>query len=92
MPKARIHTTKFFSLSYYNPTTGQYGVGKDDVYFIMFCIVMLTGLRATAMEYLLSPFARAWGVQKKKIATRFSEQGWLAIYCSIFWTMGAVGF
>ena len=58
IPKAREHTHKFFQLSYYNPTTGQYGVGFDDIYAITFCIISFTGLRAGFMEYILAPLAK----------------------------------
>ncbi|OIW31305.1 longevity assurance proteins LAG1/LAC1 [Coniochaeta ligniaria NRRL 30616] len=88
MPKARPHTANYFNLAYYNQETGRYGLGKDDGYFIFFCIILFTGLRAATMEYLLAPFAKAKGVSKRKDLTRFSEQGWLLIYYSVFWTIG----
>jgi acyl-CoA-dependent ceramide synthase len=91
MPKARAHTTKYWNLAYYNPESGSYGLGKDDGHFIFFCIILFIGLRAATMEYLLAPFAKAKGISKRKNITRFSEQGWLLIYYSIFWTMGLVG-
>lgn len=90
IPKARAHTRKFFHLAYYNQETEQYGIGFDDAYFITFCIVLFTGLRAGTMEYVLAPFARLQGVAKRKILTRFSEQAWLLIYYSVFWTLGMV--
>ncbi|KAK0707204.1 TLC domain-containing protein [Apiosordaria backusii] len=88
MPRAREHTSKFFTLSYYNPNTGKYFLGSDDSYLILFFIVLLTGLRAGIMEYVLAPFARARGVNKKKDIVRFSEQGWLLVYYSFFWPLG----
>ena len=90
MPKARSHTSNYFKLAYYNPNSGQYGLGKDDGYFIFFCVVLFTGLRAATMEYLLAPFAKAKGIAKRKDITRFSEQAWLFIYYSVFWTLGMV--
>lgn len=90
IPKARTHTRKFFHLAYYNHETEKYGVGFDDAYFITFCIVLFTGLRAGTMEYVLAPFARLQGVVKRKILTRFSEQAWLFLYYSVFWTLGMV--
>ncbi|CAI4211212.1 unnamed protein product [Parascedosporium putredinis] len=50
IPKARPVTGKFFTYSYHNPTTGKYGVGYDDGYFITFCIILFTGLRASTMD------------------------------------------
>ncbi|KAM4065560.1 TLC domain-containing protein [Hirsutella rhossiliensis] len=88
IPKARTHTRKFFHLAYYNQETEKYGIGFDDAYFLTFCIVLFTGLRAGTMEYVLAPFARLQGVAKRKILTRFSEQAWLLLYYSVFWTLG----
>ena len=42
------------------------------------------------MEYILAPFARLQGVTKRKMLTRFSEQAWLLVYYSVFWTLGMV--
>ncbi|EGZ78048.1 longevity assurance proteins LAG1/LAC1 [Neurospora tetrasperma FGSC 2509] len=88
MPRARSHTGKYFTLSYYNPTTGQYGLGKDDGFLIFFCIILFTGLRAATLEYLFAPYAKSKGISKRKDITRFSEQAWLLIYYSVFWTLG----
>ena len=81
--EVRPRTSKFFSLSYYNPRTGKYGAGFDDLYFIAFCIVLLTGLRAGVMEYVLAPIARVGGLLKSKEVTRFSEQAWLTTWCFV---------
>lgn len=90
IPKARVHTRKYFALSYYNPTSGKYALGQDDANLIIFYIVLLTGLRASAMEYLLAPFGKWVGLTKRKDLTRFSEQAWLLIYYCVFWAMGMV--
>lgn len=92
MPRARSHTGKYFTLSYYNPTSGQYGLGKDDGFLIFFCIILFTGLRAATLEYLFAPYAKSKGISKRKDITRFSEQAWLLIYYSVFWTLGLVRF
>ncbi|KAK3337785.1 TLC domain-containing protein, partial [Cercophora scortea] len=88
MPKARAHTAKYFTLSYYSPTNGKYGLGFDDAHLILFCVVLFTGLRAATMEYVLAPFAKHWGMAKRKDITRFSEQAWLLIYYTVFWSLG----
>ncbi|KAI5467842.1 putative longevity-assurance protein [Mariannaea sp. PMI_226] len=88
IPRARTHTTKFFHLSYPNSKTGKYGVGFDDVYFLIFGIVVFTGLRAATMEYLLAPLGKLQGITKRKALTRFSEQAWLAILYTAFWPLG----
>jgi acyl-CoA-dependent ceramide synthase len=90
IPKARPHTHKFFKLSYYNPDSGKYGIGSDDAYIVMFCIVLFTGLRAATMEYLLAPLARLNGITKRKDLTRFTEQAWTIVYYTIFWSLGMV--
>jgi acyl-CoA-dependent ceramide synthase len=90
MSKARPYTSKFFTLSHYNPNTGKYAIGHDDVFFMTFCIVLFSGLRAGVMDYILAPLARMWGLSKKKEVTRFAEQGWMLIYYSIFWPLGMV--
>ncbi|KAL2754051.1 hypothetical protein ACRALDRAFT_2108764 [Sodiomyces alcalophilus JCM 7366] len=88
IPKAQPHTTKFFTLSYYDAATGKYGKGIDDAYNIPFFIVLFTGIRAAVMEYILAPFGKSMGVRKTKQLTRFSEQSWLLVYYSVFWSMG----
>ena len=89
-PRLRAHTTKFFTLSYYNQKTGQYAMGNDDAYFILFCVTLFTGLRASTMEYLLAPFAKRRGLTKRKDITRFSEQAWILIYYCVFWPTAVV--
>ncbi|KAF7562246.1 hypothetical protein G7046_g1893 [Stylonectria norvegica] len=88
MPKARPVTSKFFTLSHYNPNTGNYAVGEGDLYFISFVVVLLTGLRAGFLEHILAPLARYLGVTKKGDIVRFSEQTWLLCYYAIFYTLG----
>ncbi|TGJ80550.1 hypothetical protein E0Z10_g8230 [Xylaria hypoxylon] len=87
-PQQRSFTSKFFTLSGYNPATGKYGVTRDDVYFVGFCVVLFSGIRAGLMKYVLAPFARFWGLSNKKCITRFSEQGWMFMYNAVFWSLG----
>ncbi|KAI0172801.1 longevity assurance proteins LAG1/LAC1 [Hypoxylon sp. FL1284] len=88
IPKARPHTSKFFTISYYNPATERYAIGPNDYHFICFCVILFTGLRAGMMENVLAPLARQWGIAKRKEITRFSEQAWMLIYYSVFWSLG----
>jgi very-long-chain ceramide synthase len=90
MPRARVLTSKFLTLSYYNPRTGSYGVGKDDGYLIFFFVVVLTLLRAALMEYVLAPFAKSQGITKRKPIVRFSEQGFLLFWGAFIFTLGTV--
>ncbi|OAA78920.1 TRAM1-like protein & fumonisin [Akanthomyces lecanii RCEF 1005] len=79
---------KLLALASYNPQTGNYAVGRGDLYIVLFFILLLTGLRASAMKLVLSPLATRWGVRRRKDATRFAEQGWMLIYYNVFWPMG----
>ncbi|KAH9989881.1 hypothetical protein F4779DRAFT_623888 [Xylariaceae sp. FL0662B] len=63
-------------VSGYNPVTRKYAASHDDVYLAAFCIVLLTGIRAGLMQYILASLARHCGVSKPKDVTGFSEQGW----------------
>ncbi|KAB5585640.1 TRAM1-like protein & [Coniochaeta sp. 2T2.1] len=81
-------TARFLKLAYYNPSTGKYGAGVDDYFFMTFCVVVFTGLRAGAMEYVLAPLGKRWGIAKKKDTTRFAEQAWLWLYCCMIWPAG----
>ncbi|KAE8146092.1 longevity assurance proteins LAG1/LAC1 [Aspergillus avenaceus] len=88
VPRLRPYTSKAVWLSHYNPDTGCYGVGSDDLYFIGFCVVSYTGLRAFSIENILAPLGRRWGISKSKDIRRFSEQAWLLCYFSLSWTLG----
>jgi very-long-chain ceramide synthase len=89
-PKARGRTRKFVEMSYKDPATGLYGRGWDDMYLVTFYIVLLTGLRAAAMDYVFTPLAR-WGrIPTKKARVRFAEQAWILAYYTVFWILGMV--
>ncbi|KAK1528653.1 TLC domain-containing protein [Colletotrichum costaricense] len=88
IPAARPYTSKFIKLSYYNTTTGKYGAGHDDLYFVAFCVVLLIGIRAALMRHVLEPLGRHWGISKKKDVARFSEQGSMLTYYSVLWPVG----
>ncbi|KAK2022910.1 TLC domain-containing protein [Colletotrichum zoysiae] len=88
VPAARPHTSKFFKLSFHNATTGKYGAGHDDLYFVAFCVVLLIGIRAALMQHVLGPLGRHWGIRKNKDVARFSEQGWMLVYYSVIWPLG----
>ncbi|KAH7112827.1 TLC domain-containing protein [Dendryphion nanum] len=87
-PRARWRTSKFLHMSYYNPKTELYGCGTDDLQFVLLWVVILTGMRAAIMDYVLDPIARLAGVKSKKGLARFKEQGWLIIYYSGSWSLG----
>lgn len=87
---SKSYTSKFLLLSYYNSTTNQYGSGFEDLYFVAFCVLLLTALRAYTMTNILGPVAVKFGVKDKKIITRFSEQSWLWIWGMLIWSFGLV--
>ncbi|KAI9729845.1 MAG: sphingosine N-acyltransferase lag1 [Cirrosporium novae-zelandiae] len=88
IPRARRHTTKFFTLSYYNQATGEYAIGWNDINMIFFYIIVFTGLRAVVIDYLLIPLAEWAGINKRKDKTRFAEQAWIFVYYGAFWSLG----
>lgn len=89
-PRARQSTRKFHLLSYYNSTTGNYALGGDDIYMVCYSIIVLTGLRAAAMDYVLVPLAQMGGAKTKKEKIRFAEQGWILIYDTTMFSLGMV--
>lgn len=89
-PRARPTTRKFHLLSYHNPRTGNYALGQDDLYLVSYSIIVLTGLRATTMEYVLVPLAQMGGAKTKKERVRLSEQGWVLIYDMTMFSLGMV--
>ena len=89
-PSLRHHTRKYFELQYYNAASGQYMRGPDDIYYVLTWIVIFTGLREVVMTRLLRPLAQTVGIREPKKNTRFTEQAWLVIYYTIFWSIGVV--
>lgn len=77
-------------LSYYNDDTGRYALGRDDSLFVCFWIVLLSGLRAGVIDYVLMPMAAWAGIEKKKAKVRFAEQAWLLCHHGTSWLCGMV--
>ena len=89
-PRLRSFTRLFFGLAYYDASTESYGRGRDDIYYVVFWVLIFTGVRALVMQEILSPFACWAGIRKKKARVRFSEQAWLLIYYTCSWSVGVV--
>ena len=89
-PPVRHYTRKFFQLSYYKPQFNMYGQGWDDLFLVVYWIVVFTAVRATVMDYVFKPFAQWAGVKTKKGRVRFAEQAWLFVYPSVSWSLGMV--
>lgn len=56
---------------------------------VVFWIVALTGLRAAVMDYILVPVAELVKIERKD-RIRFTEQAWVVIYGSVFFSLGMV--
>lgn len=76
-------------MSYYNPDTGLYTQGKDDIYFVISAIFAFTAVRCIFMDWIFIPFARHSGL-KRKTSIRFAEQAWLVCYDLTYWSYGMV--
>ncbi|KAL1965121.1 hypothetical protein VTN77DRAFT_6034 [Rasamsonia byssochlamydoides] len=86
-PSLRAYTTPFFEMSYYQPTTGLYIHGRDDIYFVISAILAFTAVRAIFIDWIFRPWAKRAGL-KRKASVRFAEQAWLLVYYGSFWTFG----
>ncbi|QKX56355.1 uncharacterized protein TRUGW13939_03456 [Talaromyces rugulosus] len=86
-PSVQPFTTPFFQMSYYQPETGLYTQGRDDIYFVISAVIAFTAVRAIFIEWILRPLAKATGL-KKKASLRFAEQAWLVIYDTTYWSYG----
>ncbi|EMC94087.1 hypothetical protein BAUCODRAFT_74877 [Baudoinia panamericana UAMH 10762] len=96
-PALRQRMSAFFLLSYpiTNPSTGStvYGQGTQDLCLVATFIVLFTGLRAFALEYILSPLAsRILGISRPKFRVRFAEQSYMLLYYALYWTWGLMLF
>lgn len=89
-PQLRPWVRKFYAPMYYNPETGNYGKGPEDLYLVSFWIVLFTLLRSTILDYVFVPLAKRGGITTQRALVRFSEQAWLVLYYSIFWGVGMV--
>ncbi|KAH8697273.1 putative longevity-assurance protein [Talaromyces proteolyticus] len=86
-PSVQSFTTPFFQMSYYQPDTGLYSQGWDDVYFVASAILAFTAVRAIFIDWIFRPFAKSTGL-KKKTSIRFAEQAWLIVYDVSYWSYG----
>ncbi|KAJ9408505.1 hypothetical protein DTO045G8_3798 [Paecilomyces variotii] len=86
-PSLRPYTEPFFQLQYYQPNTGLYTQGWDDIYFVICSAIGFTAVRAIAIDWVFWPMGRRWGL-KRKASIRLAEQAWMAIYYGFFWSCG----
>src|SRR5271156_3268496 len=83
------YTTKFFTLSHFNPATGLYTKGPGDWPFVTTWVFLFTFLRAFLMKYVFAPFFYRFARHPtRRTATRFAEQAWSVAYYTISFTVG----
>ncbi|KAK5170283.1 Sphingosine N-acyltransferase lag1 [Saxophila tyrrhenica] len=90
-PSLRQTLEAFFTLSYQSNLPGQeamYGEGLRDLYFVAAFTVLLIGVRAFMLDYVLTPLAGLWGIRNPRTRDRFAEQSFLLLYYIIFWNWG----
>lgn len=88
-PSLRAYTTPFFQMSYYQPSTGRYRQGWDDIYLVISSIIGFTAVRAISIDWIFRPITKRAGL-KKKASIRCSEQAWMLVYYGVFWPLGMV--
>lgn len=79
---------KFYILQYQKNNTNLYGIGIDDVYFLIYWVICLIFIRSCLMVFLLQPLAHYFKIHKFKAIQRFREQGWSTIYYFVSWCSG----
>lgn len=83
------YTTKFFSLSHFNPSTQLYNKGPGDWPFVTTWVLFFTLLRAVLMRFIFQPFFHKFAPHPtRRTATRFAEQAWSVSYYSISFSIG----
>ena len=60
-----------------NDGVERYGKGLDDIYTIVYIVLLLTGLRTLARNLLFYPLGRLMGIKKEKVLDKFVEQVWV---------------
>lgn len=86
-PTLRGRMAAFYSLAY--PIgQGDFGQGPRDLQLVGALVVIFTGVRAFALDYILIPLASLLGVRRRKPRVRFAEQSYLLLYYCIYWTWG----
>lgn len=83
------YTSKFFSLSHFNPSTQLYSKGSWDWAFVVTWVLFFTLIRGILMRFVFQPFFCAFAPNPTaRTATRFAEQAWSASYYSVSFLVG----
>lgn len=88
LPACKPYTSKLLFASYVDPSTGLASIGTDDIYFVLFSIVVLTFARSIIVDHILRFVALRAHIKKKKLQARFVEQGWSVFYYTISFSVG----
>ena len=64
--------------------------GANDLKYVLFWIMIFTGLRAGMLDLVYTPLARHCGMKKGKTCIRFAEQAWLLTYYTVMIPAGMV--
>lgn len=66
----------------------RYTRGEDDVYLVVFLIVLLTFLRGVAQSIVFRPLARLMGVKGAGDTHKYCEMGWQFVWYTTAWVSG----
>lgn len=88
-PPARRHTELLYQLPYPNGE-GWYLQGAEDALFVLGWLVLMTAIRATAIEGIYQLVTYLSLVSRKR-CMRFAEQGFLLLYSGTSFSVGMVG-
>lgn len=88
-PRAHAVTTKFFHLQHVTDVEGGrpiYDIHIDDIYYVVYWVVVLTFVRSALMQYVFMPVAKnLCNIHSRKAKVRFAEQSWsIFYYCGSF--------
>ncbi|CAJ0636754.1 480_t:CDS:10 [Entrophospora sp. SA101] len=89
-PKNPFYRLLFISYPIHIKTSDEilYLKGYWDLGFIFFWLVAFTFIREFTMQYILRPLAIFGKIKNKREITRFMEQGYVVIYCTISSSVG----
>ncbi|PVU89614.1 hypothetical protein BB559_002246 [Furculomyces boomerangus] len=75
----------------YKQTTGSdtlYGTGYNDVYIVIYTVIVLLFLRSMFSSVVGGPLSLYLGIKKTDVRKRFSEQLWGMIYATLSFSLG----
>lgn len=73
-PSLRERAGAFFTLQYATGNSGEFSLGPKDMYLVVGCVVLFTGVRAACMDHALLPLAGVLGIRQKKAKVRYESR------------------